>query len=78
MAAEKQQHNLVPEHSLLSEKEKTALLEELRISTKHLPKIKQEDPAIIALNAKAGDVVKVVRMSRSAGKAVYYRAVIES
>ena len=36
-----------------------------------------ENPAIKHLNVKAGEVIKIERESKTAGKSVYYREVIE-
>ena len=69
-------HELVPEHTKLSEKEKKELLERYHISAAELPKILARDPAIAHLDAKPGDVIKIVRKSPTAGQATYYRAVI--
>lgn len=69
-------HILVPEHILLSEKEKNALYEKYGISFKELPKIYINDPAIAHMKVKQGDVINVVKKSITAGKAEYYRGVI--
>ncbi|PIN77092.1 DNA-directed RNA polymerase subunit H [Candidatus Woesearchaeota archaeon CG10_big_fil_rev_8_21_14_0_10_34_8] len=69
-------HSLVPEHTLLSEKEKKELFEKYNLAIPELPKIFETDPAIENLNAKSGDVVKIVKKSPTAGEAVYYRGVI--
>ena len=69
-------HVLVPKHVKLSEKEKTSLLEKYDISIKQLPKILKNDPAIKELNAKPGDITKVIRQSPTAGETVFYREVI--
>ncbi|MDD2666245.1 MAG: DNA-directed RNA polymerase subunit H [Methanocellales archaeon] len=70
-------HNMVPEHILLTEDEVKALLEKYHITKGQLPKIKTSDPACKEINAKAGDILKVVRDSLIAGKALSYRLVIE-
>ena len=70
-------HNMVPEHILLTEDEIKALLEKYYITKGQLPKIKTSDPVCKEINAKAGDVIKVVRDSLIAGKALSYRLVIE-
>ncbi len=70
-------HKMVPEHILLSEGEVKMLLAKYNISKGQLPKIKTSDPVCKEINAKAGDVVKVVRDSLIAGKALSYRLVIE-
>ncbi|MBW2993242.1 DNA-directed RNA polymerase subunit H [Candidatus Woesearchaeota archaeon] len=69
-------HILVPEHTKLSDKEKKAVLEKYNLTIKELPKIKKIDPAIAKLNAKSGDVIKIIRKSETAGKSIYYRVVI--
>lgn len=66
---------LIPKHVKLSEKEKEAVFKKYNITTIELPKILKDDPAIQGLGVKAGDVVKVVRKSPTAGEAVFYRGV---
>jgi len=73
---EKIQHILVPIHKKLSEKEKAELLAKYKITIKELPKILITDPAIAGLDAKEGDVIKIIRKSPTAGKVEYYRGVI--
>ncbi len=69
-------HSLVPKHSLLSEKEQEQLLTLYNINFVSLPKIMRNDPAIKSLGAKSGEVIKIVRISETAGKSIYYRGVI--
>jgi DNA-directed RNA polymerase subunit H len=69
-------HVLVPKHEILSEKEAEELLRRYKIKPYHLPKIKDTDPAVKALNAKPGDIIKITRKSPTAGEAVYYRFVV--
>ena len=69
-------HILVPEHTKLSAKEKDDLLKRHNISFIGLPKVRAKDPAIAHLDAKHGDVVKIVRKSSTAGSSVFYRGVI--
>lgn len=77
------EHNLVPEHHLLSEKETAAILEELRVEKEQLPKVKRSDPCIqflernLDVEIEEGRVVKVVRRSPTAGVFVAYRVVVE-
>ncbi len=70
-------HQLVPKHTKLSESDKEKLFKEYKFSVRDLPKILKTDPAILKLNVKSGDVVKIERMSRTAGIAIYYRGVID-
>ena len=41
-----------------------------------LPKIQLTDPALVNMDAKLGDVVKINRKSQTAGYSTYYRIVI--
>ncbi len=69
-------HTLVPEHIVLSEKEKNQIFEKYSISFKELPKMFSNDPAIKQLKLKSGDVIKIIKKSPTAGIAEYYRGVI--
>lgn len=74
------QHKMVPEHSLLEEDELETVLEEYDIKRTDLPKIKRTDPALRSMeeDAEPGDVIKIVRESRTApDTAVVYRLVVE-
>ena len=70
------QHELVPEHTLLEEADLEPVLEEYEIDRTDLPKIKRTDPALPD-EASVGDVVKIVRDSRTTDTAVVYRLVVE-
>jgi len=70
------EHMLVPEQRKLSKEEKAVLLAKYCITDKELPKVLKSDPAIRPMNVEAGDVIKIIRKSMTAGKAVYYRVVI--
>ena len=70
------QHKLVPEHTLLDDGAVEDVLEEYDIGKTDLPKIKQDDPAVPG-EAEIGDVVEIVRDSRTAGEAVVYRLVVK-
>ncbi len=69
------EHLLVPKHSKASETEIKELLEKHSLTPNLLPKIIVGDPAIQGLNVKEGDIIKIVRNSRTAGKTVYYRRI---
>ncbi len=73
------QHNLVPEHSLLDEDDVEAVLAEYDIDRTDLPKIERKDPALrdIDVEPEVGDVVEIVRDSRTTDEATVYRLVIE-
>jgi len=69
-------HIYVPKHEKLQEQEVTDLLEKYNLSLTQLPKIFLKDPAIEMLEPQIGDVIKISRASPTAGRAVYYRAVV--
>jgi DNA-directed RNA polymerase subunit H len=71
------EHQLVPEHILLSEPEVEEVLNHYKITRGQLPKIKTSDVVVKQIEAKPGDVLKIVRKSLTAGKAIAYRLVIE-
>ena len=68
-------HILTPKHLKLGEREKAQLLEKYRVTSKELPKIIKTDSAIKELDAKLGDIVKIIRKSPTAGDAIFYRVV---
>ena len=70
------QHNLVPEHSVLEEEELEEVLDEYNIDRTDLPKINRADPALPD-DAAVGDVIEIVRDSRTTDRAVVYRLVVE-
>lgn len=69
-------HELVPKHEILAPDERRKVLAKYRAKPYQLPKIRASDPAVKALGAKAGDIVKITRDSATAGKYVAYRYVI--
>lgn len=71
------EHGLVPRHEIMEEGEVKGLLEKYKIKKEQLPKIKSSDPVIKEIKAVMGDVVKIKRRSRTAGKFISYRLVIE-
>lgn len=83
MATENEQlnimnHELVPFHIIISEKEKEELLKKYHISPSELPKILDTDPVSIFIGAKPRQVVKIIRESHTAKEAISYRIVVES
>lgn len=70
-----EKHVYVPEHVKLSEEEAEALLKHHNISRKQLPRILKEDPAIVKLEVKKGDIIKIIRRYNSS-ETLFYRVVI--
>lgn len=70
------QHNLVPAHSILAESDVDDVLAEYDVDRTDLPKITRRDPALPD-DAEVGDVVEIVRDSRTTDRAVVYRLVVE-
>ncbi|MCZ7392852.1 MAG: DNA-directed RNA polymerase subunit H [Candidatus Methanoperedens sp.] len=70
------EHRMVANHEILNEDDVEKIISEYNIEKEQLPKIRVSDPAAIAVKAKVGDVVRVTRLSPTAGKAFFYRYVI--
>jgi DNA-directed RNA polymerase subunit H (RpoH/RPB5) len=64
----------IPEHTLLLDEEKKAFLEIFK--EKELAKINDTDMMSRYYNAKIGDIFKIVRASKTAGKNIFYRRVV--
>jgi DNA-directed RNA polymerase subunit H len=69
-------HDLIPEHTKLSEEEKEELMNEYDITLRELPKIRVDDPAIRHLDPEPNDVIRIDRNSHTAGETVFYRGVV--
>ena len=69
-------HKFVPKHVLLTKEESQTLLKKYRIDVNDLPQMFEKDPVAIAIGAKEGDIVKIIRDSSTTVKTVdYYRYV---
>jgi len=70
------QHELVPEHNVVEEEALEDVLDEYDVDRTDLPKIKRTDPALPD-EAAVGDVIEIVRDSRTADTATVYRLVVD-
>jgi DNA-directed RNA polymerase subunit H len=71
------EHVLVPRHEIVASDEREKLLSEYRVQPYQLPRLKSSDPAVKAIGAKPGDIVRITRESPSAGKYLSFRYVVE-
>lgn len=69
-------HVLVPKHTKVSEKERKELFEKYSLDVENLPRMNRSDPAILHLDVKEDDIVKIVRNSPTAGVITFYRRVV--
>lgn len=72
----KSDHELVPVHELMTDKEVGELLRSLKISIDNLPKILESDTQAKKLEAKPGQVIRIYRREGKHGY-LYYRVVVE-
>ncbi len=70
------QHELVPDHTVLEENALEEVLSEYDIDKTDLPKIEHNDPALPD-EAAPGDVIKIVRDSRTTDQSIVYRLVVK-
>jgi DNA-directed RNA polymerase subunit H len=70
-------HKLVPKHEILDEEEKKEVLALYKIQPYQIPQIKSNDPAVKAIGAKPGDMLKIIRKSATAGQHIAYRYVVD-
>jgi len=70
-------HVDVPKHEIMARKDAEEVLEKYHCKTTDLPLIFANDPAIVGLGVKPGDMIKITRKSATAGESLYYRYVVE-
>ena len=70
-------HVYIPKHEIMTKKEAEEVLQKFNCKPTELPLILVNDPAIIVLGVKSGDMIKISRTSGTAGESIYYRYVVE-
>ncbi|MCK5140719.1 MAG: hypothetical protein KAQ70_00860, partial [Candidatus Heimdallarchaeota archaeon] len=71
-------HEVVPHHNKLNNKEIRSFLINYQIAKHQIPKILETDPAVRAIQAKPGDVLRIIRNPIMGEQGAYYRVVIKS
>lgn len=72
------EHDLVPQHVVLTEDESKKVMESYRAKPRDMPLIRSNDAVAKYFNMKHGEVVKIIRPSPVTGESVAYRLVIKS
>ena len=70
-------HVYVPKHEIMTKKEAEEVLKKFNCKPTEMPLIFSNDPAIIGLGVKPGDMIRITRKSPTAGESTYYRYVVE-
>ncbi len=70
-------HVYVPKHEIILKKEAEKVLHDFNCNATELPLIFVDDPAIIGLGVRPGDMIKITRKSGTSGTSLYYRYVVE-
>ncbi len=71
------EHALVPRHEILTTKERADLLAQYKVKPYQMPQVTSTDPAVKAIGAKPGDILRIIRKSSTAGEHIAYRYVVE-
>jgi DNA-directed RNA polymerase subunit H (RpoH/RPB5) len=72
------EHDLVPQHIVLTKEEGDKVLESYRARKRDMPLIRSNDAVAKYYNMKQDEIVKIIRPSPVTGEAVAYRYVIKS
>ena len=70
-------HIYVPKHEIIPKQEAEEVLKKYNCKPTELPLIFVNDPAILGLGVKPGDMIKITRKRPTAGENLYYRYVVE-
>jgi len=69
-------HDIVPEHKLLSKEEENDFIKLYNNEISNLPKILLYDPISRYYNSKIGDIFRIKRPNISSGYSIFYRVVV--
>lgn len=70
------EHVLVPKHEIVPQDQVQELLAKHGLKLKKLPRLLSDDPAVMAIDAQRGDLLKITRKSQTAGESIYFRVVV--
>ena len=71
-------HVYVPKHEIMAKKDAEKVLKDFNCNPTELPFIFVNDPAILGLGVKPGDMIRITRKSGTSGESLYYRYVVET
>lgn len=71
-------HELVPKHEIMTPEEIEEFLTKYKIKKHQIPKILETDPAVKTIQAKPGDIIRIIRNPELGEDGYYYRYVIKS
>jgi len=71
-------HELVPQHTIISDDKKEEVMKKFNTTPDQLPKIMDNDPVALSIGAKPGQIIQITRKSHTAKKAIAYRFVVKS
>jgi DNA-directed RNA polymerase subunit H (RpoH/RPB5) len=70
-------HVMVPKHEICTEGEKDIIMRDNFITEiSQFPKIKFNDPQVILLDGKPGQLVRIIRRDPATGNSIYYRIIV--